>query len=390
MRAVAMKHGTLELKEMPEPRVGPGQLLVEPIAAGVCGGDLNALTMTDEFLSASRRSDMKTFLFDPDRDLVFGHEFTSRVLEVGAGVADYAPGDVLLNLPYVVDDNGVTHCVGYATEFPGALAERVVVQAPGQLKIPDRVSPFLPAVVDPLATGLNGVVRSQIGPPSGALVTGCGPVGMGAVWELARRGITPLVASDPSPQRRAMAAEFGAQVVVDPAVDDPVEAWLDLAPTGTRLYVYEAAGKPGLLNSLLAKLPHFTRVTVVGACMTDDVISPIIGIYKNVTIEFCMGAGPDTEYQFASTFEHIVEGRLPAERLVTGYAGLEGVHEVFDALRPGNYHDIDHMKILVRHDIDGPGIHPPGIAPHSSRSDEAKGLGDCSDLRPMRAGEADQ
>jgi threonine dehydrogenase-like Zn-dependent dehydrogenase len=359
MRAVVMRHGELELKDVPEPRLGPGQLLVEPIAAGVCGGDLNALTLTDAFLEASRRSGMRTFLFDPDRDLVFGHEFTSRVLEVGPGVEGYAAGDTLLNLPIVVDDEGVAHCVGYATDYPGALAERVVVQAWGQLAIPEHVSPWLPAIVDPLATGLNGVVRSKIEPPSGAVVTGCGPVGMGAVWELVRRGIHPLVASDPSPARRAMAAEFGADTVVDPGEVDPVTAWRDLAPTGTQLYVYEAAGKPGLLNDLLVVVPEFTRITVVGACMTDDVISPIIGIYKNVTIEFSMGAGPDTEYQFGATFDHIVAGRLPAERLVTGYAGFEGVSEVFARLRPGDYHDIDHMKILIRPDLDGPGIHLP-------------------------------
>jgi threonine dehydrogenase-like Zn-dependent dehydrogenase len=288
MRAVVMKHGRLELKDVPEPRLGPGQLLVEPIAAGVCGGDLNALTLTDAFLDASRRSDMRTFIFHPDRDVVFGHEFTSRVLDVGPGVEDYAPGDTLLNLPIAIDDDGVAHCVGYATDYPGALAERVVVQAFGQLRIPEHVSPHLPAIVDPLATGLNGVVRSKIEPPSGAVVTGCGPVGMGAVWELARRGIAPIVASDPSAARRAMAAEFGAHDVVDPYEDDPVAAWRDLAPAGTPLYVYEAAGKPGLLNELLVSVPQFTRITVVGACMTDDAISPIIGIYKNVTIEFSM------------------------------------------------------------------------------------------------------
>jgi len=92
--------------------------------------------------------------------------------------------------------------------------------------------------------------------------------------------------------------------------------------------------------------------------MTEDVISPIIGIYENVTIEFSMGAGPDTEYQFATTFEHIAAGRLPAERLVTGFAGLEGVSEVFERLRPGDFHDIDHMKILIRQDLEGPGIRP--------------------------------
>jgi threonine dehydrogenase-like Zn-dependent dehydrogenase len=359
MRAVTMRHGHLELKEVPDPRLAAGQLLVEPLAAGVCGGDLNALTLTDAFLEASRRSDMRTFLFDPDRDVVFGHEFTSRVVEVGPGVEGFAAGELLLNLPLAIDAEGVTHCVGYATDYPGGLGERAVVQAYGQLKIPSHASAHLPAIVDPLATGLNGVVRSKIEAPHGAVVTGCGPVGIGAVWELAQRGITPLVASDPSPARRALAREFGAEVVVDPATDDPVAAWRDLAPAGARLFLYECAGKPGLLNELLASVPHYTRITVIGACMTDDVISPLIGIYKNVTIEFSMGPGLDTEYQFATTFEHIVAGRLPAERLVTGWAGLEGVEEVFARLRPGAYADIDHMKILIRHDIEGPGIRTP-------------------------------
>jgi threonine dehydrogenase-like Zn-dependent dehydrogenase len=356
MRAVAMRKGELVLTDVPEPRLGPGQLLVEPVAAGVCGGDLSALEHTDDFLESSRSSGTPLFQFDPARDLVFGHEFTSRVLEVGAGVEGYAPGDLLLNSPLVVDEQGVAHCVGYATEYPGALGDRVVLQAMGQIKIPDGVSPFVPAMVDPLATGLNGVVRSKIGAPNGALVTGCGPVGLGAVWELARRGITPLVASDPSARRRQMALELGAEVAIDPYADDPVTAWRDLAESGQLLYVFEASGAAGLLNTLLYAVPSFTRITVIGACMTDDVIKPIVGIYKNVTIEFSLGAGLDTEYQFAATFEHIAAGRLPAETLITGWAGLEGVPEVFELLRPRDRRDIDHVKVLVRHDIEGPGI----------------------------------
>ncbi len=112
-----------------------------------------------------------------------------------------------------------------------------------------------------------------------------------------------------------------------------------------------------MLDSLLYTVPSYTRVTVVGACMVDDPIRPIVGIYKNVTIEFCFGMGPDgDEYPFAATFERLADGRIDASKLVTGYAGLEGVEEVFAHLRPGDYRDIDHMKILIRHDIDGPGI----------------------------------
>jgi len=363
MRAVVLRRGRLVLDEIAEPRPGPGQLLVEPLAAGVCGGDLSALEHTEEFLESSRASGTDLFVFDPDRDLVFGHEFTSRVLETGTGVEGYAPGDLLLNLPLAVDPAGVAHCVGYASDYPGALGERVVVQAFGQVRIPAGVSPYLPAIVDPLATGLNGVVRSKIAPPHGAIVTGCGPVGLGAVWELARRGVRPLVASDPSPRRRAMAVAFGAHVALDPSEDDPVGAWRDLADADQALFVYEASGRPGVLNGLLYAVPPFTRITVVGACMTDDVIKPVVGIYKNVTIEFSFGPSRETDYQFTQTFDHIVAGRLDAASLVTGWAGLEAIPEVFEHLRPRDPHDIDHVKILVRHDIAGPGIRGGGSDP---------------------------
>ncbi len=360
MRAVTMRHGHLDLKDIPEPPMTDDHLLVEPLSAGVCGGDLNAMEHADDFLHASRASGTPLFLFDPDRDLVFGHEFTARVREVGANVEGYAAGDVLLVSPAVVDPAGVVHCVGYATDYPGALAEQVVVSPYGHVKIPEGVSPYDAATVDPVATGLNGVWRSKIAAPAGAIVTGCGPVGLGAVAALAERGIHPIVASDPSAARRRIAAAFGAHVVVDPAEDDPVDVWHDLADPDQRLFVYEASGKPGILDSLLYTVPSYTRITVIGACMVDDPIRPIVGIYKNVTIEFCVGMGPDgEEYPFAQTFERIADGRIDVTKLVTGYAGLEGVEEVFAHLRPGNYRDIEHVKILVRHDIDGPGIHAP-------------------------------
>ena len=76
MRAVTMRHGHLELKDIPEPPMTDDHLLVEPLSAGVCGGDLNAMDHADDFLHASRASGTPLFLFDPDRDLVFGHEFT--------------------------------------------------------------------------------------------------------------------------------------------------------------------------------------------------------------------------------------------------------------------------------------------------------------------------
>lgn len=360
MRAAVLRRGEIVVAEVPEPRLGPGQLMVQPLAVGICGSDLSARQHTEDFLQAHRDADSPGEIFDPGRDLVLGHEFTARVLAVGDGVTNFCPGQELVVLPAVVDSQGVGHTVGYCEEYPGGLAERVVVQAYGHLVIPETVSPILAAITEPMATGVNAVLRAQTGPGFGALVTGCGPVGLGSVVELAHRGVHPIVASDPSARRREIAASFGADAVVNPVEQDPVLVWRSLAERGQGMHVFEASGARGLLDSVMATVPRFTRILIVGAGMVPDSIRPVVGILKNVSLEFVGGPGPgETGYSaFGRMFEHIVERRFEVASVVTGYAGLDSVADVFDALRPSDAQRIDHVKVLVRHEITEPGILP--------------------------------
>ena len=361
MRAVVLRCGELMVVDLPEPRLGSGQLLVEPLATGVCGSDLSAREHTAEFLDGHATAGARHSLFDPTRDLVLGHEFTSRVIEVGEGVADYTVGDNLVTLPVVLGPSGDHHTVGYSNEFPGGLAERVVVQAAGHLKIPAGVSPYTAAITEPMATGLNGVLRSCIETHEGALVTGCGPVGLGAIVELRQRGIHPIVASDPSPVRRRAAIALGADIAVDPLLADPLNSWREHASSGQALVIYEASGKRGILDTLIEAAPYYTRVYVVGTCMTPDTFRPLIAMLKNISIAYVTGPGRgDTEYYaLPAMFRHLSLGSFDADLVVTGYTGLEGVAKVFDLLRPQDPHDIEHVKVLVRADLDGPAILTP-------------------------------
>jgi threonine dehydrogenase-like Zn-dependent dehydrogenase len=366
MRALVLRSGELVVDSVPEPVAGVGQLLVEPLATGICGSDLSAWQHTDEFLQASVDSGTDIFIFDKSRDLVMGHEFSSRVIEVGPGVTAYQPGDVIVTVPMAKDTAGVHHCVGYATDFPGALAERVVVEAeagrPLHPKVPDTFDPYLAALTEPLTVGFNAVDRSRITPDIGAVVIGCGPVGLGVVVGLVERGIAPIVVSDPSPSRRKLAIEHGGHVVVDPAHEDPIDVWRRSAGGTQRLYVYENTGVRGMLNRLLYSVPHSTRILVSGSCMVDDTIRPVVGIYKNVRIDFCMGPDPDLgptgADQFALTLDRLADGRIDAHKLVTGWASLEAAPKAFEALRPADSHSIEHFKILVRHDLTGTEITP--------------------------------
>ncbi|MFE3256405.1 zinc-binding dehydrogenase [Nocardia sp. NPDC059229] len=340
MRAVVMRNRKLVVDEVPEPVPGPGQVLVETIACGICGSDRQALDHTDEFLQASRESGVPTFLFDPHRDLVLGHELAARVIGAGPDTP-FVPGQHVVALPWALDAAGGIHGVGYSNEFPGGFGERMVLQAMALEPIPDQVPPHVAALTEPLAVGFGNVARTGIGPDGTGIVIGCGPVGLGAVAALAERGVAPVVASDPSKLRREAALRLGAHRVVDPAVEDPVEVWQELSAPGQKLHVWVCASVPGLLNDLMYKVPRETAILQIGAVMTDDVIRPIVGIYKDISLQMCM-VYPHEEY--AKTLRRIADGTVDAASLITDQVGLDGVAGAIESLRNPD----DHIQILVR------------------------------------------
>jgi threonine dehydrogenase-like Zn-dependent dehydrogenase len=104
--------------------------------------------------------------------------------------------------------------------------------------------------------------------------------------------------------------------------------------------VFECVGVPGILDQLMAAAPRGTRLVVVGVCMEADTIHPMLGISKELNLQFVLGYTPD---EFATTLRHIAEGAIPAAPLVTGTVGIEGVAQAFVDLGSPERH----AKILV-------------------------------------------
>ncbi|WP_405982134.1 zinc-binding dehydrogenase [Streptomyces sp. NBC_00158] len=348
MRAAVWADGRFAAAEHPDPVPGPGQALVETEACGICGSDLSAVAHTADFLRASRDSGTTGFLFDPARPLVLGHEFAGRVIGYGPGGSGPEPGTGVVGLPWAVDPGGVVRTVGYSNAFPGGFGERIVVQAQALLPVPETLDLALAALTEPLAVGFGNVARSTAGPGTPAVVAGCGPVGLGAVAALLERGAGPVVASDPSALRRAAAARLGAHAVVDPAGgEDPVRRCAELAgPRPRPMVVVNCVGVPGLLDRLLHAVPRGTEILQIGGVMTEDVIRPLVGIYKDVTIRMCLTYPPR---EFGATLARLADGRIDPGALVTGEAGFGALEAAFDSLRRPE----EHIKVLIRPGLDG-------------------------------------
>ncbi|MFI5782462.1 zinc-binding dehydrogenase [Nocardia sp. NPDC051570] len=352
MRASIYHQGEFTVGEFPLPELAARQIRVRPIANGICGGDLSAWAHTGEFLAANREARQDTFLFDAERPLVFGHEFTAEVTELGPGVGEYAVGQRLFVLPWVADAAGVVRCVGYANDYPGGMSTETIVGAGMHVPLTSGVDPVLAATLEPIATGTNGVRQTGISAGEGALVIGAGPIGLGAVVELAARGANPIVVSDPSAKRRAIALVYGAHTVIDPRTADPVEVWRGLAGKGRRLYVVEASGAR-LLSELIATVPPHTVISVVGANAEPEPIRSMTAVVNNLTLKFVCGpVYGETRYEGVwRAYQHLREGRYDPAQMVTAYTGLAGARAAFEALRPRDG-ATEQVKILILPELD--------------------------------------
>jgi threonine dehydrogenase-like Zn-dependent dehydrogenase len=346
MRAVRMREWQLHVDELDDPRPGPGQVLTRVRACGVCGSDLHLLSHGAEQLALQAELDadlppdaMRMQPFDPALDVVMGHEFCCEVVELGPGVSNLSVGDRVVSLPVAFDATGL-HGIGFSNRYNGGYAELMVLNEMTCVPVPGDLPDDLAALTEPLAVGIHAVAKSKAVVGDAAIVLGLGPVGLATIAELRMRGIGPIVGADFSPRRRALAEHLGADVVVDPVHESAITAWRRI--DGSRpLVVFEAVGVPGMLDQAMRMSPRGTRICVVGACMQRDHIHPLVGIGRELSIQFALGYEP---LEFSGALTAIAEERVDLAPLITAEVGLGAVPDAFGWLADPEAH----AKIIVR------------------------------------------
>ncbi len=375
MRTVTCQDARLELADLPEPRPGKGQVLLEVLRCGICGSDLHARHHCDELADVMTEVGYDDFMRS-SQPVVFGHELCGVVAGHGPGCRRRTPaGSEVVALP-LLRRGGTVHALGLSASAPGAYAEQVVVEESLMLPVPNGLPPDLSVLTEPMAVGWHAVRRSEISKRDVAIVIGCGPIGLAVICMLKARGVRTVVASDFSAARRSLATRCGADVVVDPSQDSPytasdrshldsLPAALDLALSTMeklrrlpipwehvwravdalgikpkRPVVFECVGVPGVIDGIVSSAPLFSRVVVVGVCMGNDEIRPSMAINKEIDLRFVLGYTP---LEFRDTLHMLAEGKVNAAPLVTGSVGLAGVESAFDALGSPE----EHAKILI-------------------------------------------
>lgn len=234
MKAVVF-HGDrkLEIMEFPDPTPGPGEVVLEIKASGMCGSDLKYYRASGGAAAMG--------LGDLDGPIIAGHEPCGIVAAVGAGVdpALATVGDRVMDHHY--NGCGVCkHCregwsqlcldgtIVYGATGHGAHAKYMKVPAHTLVKLPDSLSFKTGAAIScGTGTAYGALKRLDLAGDETVAIFGQGPVGLSGT-QLAKAMGARVIALDISPERRQLALDFGADEVIDPMANDVVEAIRDL------------------------------------------------------------------------------------------------------------------------------------------------------------------
>jgi len=304
--------GEASVQDVAPPVAGPGQVVVDVARVGVCGTDVEFFTGEMQYLHDGKaRYPMR-----------IGHEWTGTVTTLGDGVdrkwlGRRVTGDTML---------GCGHCrlclagrqhvcleryeIGIRGDWPGALAEQLLVPASALHALPDTVDDVAGALVEPGGNAMRAVEATEAVEASRILIYGPGAIGLLAALIAESDGIEVHLAG-----RSDTSLDFARSIglsrawKVDDVPDLPYDAIIDctfgvdvparavsLVQPGGRVVLIGLSGSPSLID---------TRDLVLGDLTAVGILSASPGL--------------------AHTVEHYADGRVDPRPLVAGTVGLDDV-----------------------------------------------------------------
>jgi L-iditol 2-dehydrogenase len=331
--AIWYNNRDIRIEERPLGRPGPHEMVVKVVSCGICG------------------SDVVEWYRLPRAPLVQGHELGAEVVEVGAEVTRYRPGDRVFIAPKVpcleckyCRAGHFPQCVGVKERLPGGFAEyilvpRVLIER-GTHLLPQSISFDQSTFIEPLACVLRSQTIAGLRPGQVAAVLGCGMSGLLQVQAAKRLGCR-VVATDIDPNKLVRAAELGADLTLLGTEDVPARVVdffggkadaviLCTAALSAVEQAWAAVDKGAAIVFFAVPGPE-QRVTVpINAFWTQEV--------RIVTSYYC--GPPDIEASMRLLESHEIE----VDSLITHRLGLEDAARGFRLVMEGR----EAIKVIIQ------------------------------------------
>ena len=294
----------LELNEVPEPHAGPGQVVVEVKAAGVCHSDVTAL------------DDAGWMPLFPHLPRTMGHENAGVITEVGGGMEQWNVGDRVGLAPVMGDGDAI----GYG-KWDGGFGPKLLATSDNLVRLPDEVSFELGAMATDAGLTSYHAIMAVGGAKAGMKV---GVIGLGGLGYIGARVAVlagaEVYGAEVNPETQKLADEIGLKGVAD-SIDAFKDKDLDL--------IVDYAGFGTTTSAAVETLAEFGTLVQVGMGRLESTINTYPLIIKQLSIK---GSKSGTKEDLEGIYELMKSGQLnPPMNLIT-QAEIPGA---IDKLRAG-------------------------------------------------------
>ena len=314
----------LIIEDIPIPEPGPGEILVKVGYSAICGTDVHA------------------FLYDiAPPGAVMGHEFSGSVVAIGSGVNRWKIGDRLvggggdpppgMEAPLRRQQQYNYRLEGFADDRKRGYAEYTILTEWAPSPIPENVTDLQATLVEPCAVVVRAVRLSRMMLGDTVAVLGAGPIGLLCMQAARAAGARKVIVSEPSEARRNVALSLGADAVVDPTKEDPVEAIISLTDDSGPHVVYECAAAKPTLQTAFDVVRKQGNVMLVALAWEEVPLLPVDWAGKEVNFNTTFGS---EAYDWTIAMDLISQGKVNVDPLIldADIIDIEDIQQAFEAL----------------------------------------------------------
>ena len=319
----------LWLQDVPEPKPGPGEVLLRVLRTGISGTDLH-IDAWNEWAQHTIKP-----------PLVVGHEFVGEVVELGEGVASVYPGETVGAEGHIVCGRCrncmagrralCANTVGIGVQRDGAFAELIVMPAGNLWPHLTKIDLDVASIFDPFGNAVHTATQFRL-VAEDVLITGAGPIGIMAAMVARHNGARFVVITDVSDYRLELARKIGVTRAVDVSKTNLRDVQEELGMKEGFDVGFEMSGRPSAMRDMIDNMAHGGRIAVLGLPDHEFGIDWSQVVFKMLTVKGVYGRQIfETWYQM-SVF---VQSGLDISPVITHRFPYEQYKEAFAVAHSG-------------------------------------------------------
>ncbi len=331
MKALVKAHAKkgIWMQDMPEPTVGINDVKIKIKKTAICGTDLH-IYKWDEWSQKTINTPM-----------IIGHEYVGVISEMGDGVKHLEVGDRVTGEGHIACGHcrncrrGKLHVcentIGVGVDRDGSFAEYLVIPADNAIKLDERISDEMAAIMDPFGNATHTALSFPV-LGEDVLITGAGLIGSMATAICRFAGARNIVVSDISDYRLELAKKMGATMTINPAKGETIEGAIDQLKMHGFDIGLEMSGSPQAFDSMISNMYNGSKIALLGILPNTTTVDWSKIIFKALTLKGIYGREMwETWYQM----EQMLISGIDLTPIITHRMHIDDFQEGFDIMESG-------------------------------------------------------